>query len=106
MMALQNVHVLILYEYVLVKTFIQKCNWSKVVWSFHILIVISEIHWKEKHANKIRSFSKKWRKLCLVAMNYEAPLRTELKVKSDISDFMENIFTLYFEENKLNETLL
>jgi hypothetical protein len=39
-------------------------------------------------------------------MNYEALLWTELKVKSNVSDFMENISNVYFEENKLNTILL
>lgn len=78
---------------------------QKVLRSFHILTVISEIHWKDKHANKVRSFPKKWRKLSLVAMNDEAPLWNELKGKSDISDFMENISSVCFEENEVNKAL-
>jgi len=39
-------------------------------------------------------------------MNYEAPLWIELEVKTEVSDLMENISTVYFEENQVNKTLL
>jgi hypothetical protein len=39
-------------------------------------------------------------------MNYEAPLWIELEVKTDGSDLMENISTVYFEENQANRTVL
>jgi hypothetical protein len=74
--------------------------------SFHILIVIFYIDPKENHTNKIRIFSKKWRELFLLAMNDEAPLWTELKVESEVSDFMESISNVFRADNKVHKTLL